>query len=246
VIVLDHVSKRFNGRSALEQVSFEIGKNQLCGFVGPNGAGKTTALRIISGYLSPDAGAVRVDGVDAVRDPRAASARVGYLPETAPSYPEMRVRDYLRFRAQVKGIAGGRAHAAIDQSLDKAGLDSVAKEIIGRLSRGFRQRIGIADALLGEPRVLLLDEPTAGLDPVQVREFREVLCAIAKSHTVLFSSHILPEVETLCDRLIILVGGKVVADGTLDNLREQHDLPAAASLEQVFVRLCPSGRAEVD
>ena len=237
MIALAGVSKAFGAARALHDVSFSVGAGEVVGFVGPNGAGKTTTLRLISGYLSPDAGTIAVDGIDVERDRRAACARIGYLPETVPLYREMRVADYLAFRARLKGVARNEVEAQVERALERTHTVEVRRRPIGVLSRGFRQRVGLADALVASPPVLLLDEPTAGLDPVQVREFRELLADLAGTHTVLLSSHILPEIEAVTDRVVMLAGGQVVADGDPAALRESAGLGAEASFEEVFIAL---------
>lgn len=234
MIRVDGVHKAYGRTAALTDVSFEIGAGQLCGFVGPNGAGKTTALRIIAGYLAADRGAVTVDGVSMADQPRRAAGRIAYLPEHNALYGDMRVEAYLRFRARVKGVARRGVAEAVDRALAAANLGERRRSVISTLSRGFRQRVGIADAVVAAPAALLLDEPMAGLDPVQVREFRELVRGLAGEHTVLLSSHDLAQIESLCERVVVLVGGRVVADGAPDQLRGDR------SLEDVFVELAAS------
>jgi ABC-2 type transport system ATP-binding protein len=231
VIRVEGLSKRFGRTTVLDAVRFEVPRGQIVGFLGPNGAGKTTTLRIITGFVAADAGRVVVDGVDLAADPARARARIGYLPETNPLYGEMRVYDFLRFRARIKAIRGRDIPARIEAVLSHAGLDERRRSTISTLSKGFRQRVGIADALLAAPPLLILDEPTAGLDPVQVRELRALLAELAGRHTVLLSSHQLAEVEAVADHLVVLVGGRVVAEGAPAELR------GAGSLEDRFVEL---------
>ena len=215
MIQVEGLVKRFGRTTALDGVSFTVERGQVVGFLGPNGAGKTTTLRIIAGYLPADGGRALVDGIDVAADPVAAQRRLGYLPEGAPAYDDMRVEDYLRYRARLKGAARSRVEAALTAA---RALD-VARRPIGQLSKGYRQRVGLADALVADPPILVLDEPTAGLDPNQIREVRDLIRELARERTVLLSTHILPEVEALAARVVILRAGKVVAEGSLDELR---------------------------
>ncbi len=242
MISLAGVSRRFGRIQALTSVSFSVARGEIVGFLGPNGAGKTTTLRILSGFLAPDSGTALVDGIDVALDPLGARARLGLLAENAPVYPEMRVRDFLMFRATLKNVARGERRACVDEAITRCALTEVATRPCGHLSRGFRQRLGLADAILARPPLLLLDEPTSGLDPNQVREFRELVRALPPAHTVLFSSHILPEVETLAPRVVILAAGRVVADGTPAELRARH--APDGTLEDVFARLTAARPAD--
>jgi ABC-2 type transport system ATP-binding protein len=219
MIELAGVSRRFGHVVALSDVSFRVARGEIVGFLGPNGAGKTTTLRIIAGFLAPDAGRVRVDGLDVAAHPLAVRARLGVLPENAPVYPEQRVRDYLWFRAALKDVPRAERRARVDEVAATCELGEVMDRPCGALSRGFRQRVGLADALIARPAALLLDEPTAGLDPNQIREFRALLRRLAPAHTVLYSSHVLPEVEAVAARVVILVKGRVVAEDTPAALR---------------------------
>jgi ABC-2 type transport system ATP-binding protein len=215
VIQVEGLVKRYGRITALDGVSFTVGRGQVVGFLGPNGAGKTTTLRIIAGYLPADGGRAVVDGIDVAADPIGAQRRLGYLPEGAPAYDDMRVEDYLGYRARLKGAPRARVAAALAaaRALDVAGRR------VGHLSKGYRQRVGLADALVAEPRILVLDEPTAGLDPNQIREVRELIHELSRERTVLLSTHILSEVEALAARVVILRAGKVVAEGELAELR---------------------------
>jgi ABC-2 type transport system ATP-binding protein len=214
MIRVDGLVKRFGRTTALDGVSFTVETGQVVGFLGPNGAGKTTTLRIVAGFLAADAGRVLVDGIDVGREPLAAQRRIGYLPEGAPSYEEMRVEDYVAYRARLKGAPRARVAAA----LAAAHVDDVAGRRIGQLSKGYRQRVGLADALVADPPILVLDEPTAGLDPNQIREVRDLVRELARERTVLLSTHILSEVEALAAHVVILVGGRVVAQGAAGEL----------------------------
>ena len=218
MILANGVSKRFGLVPAVTDLSFEVPRGSVCGFLGPNGSGKSTTLRMLTGLLRPDAGSISIDGVDAVTAWREARRRIGYLPESAPAYPEMRVEEYLAFRWRIAGRAGSKRDA-IARSVERCGLGEVRRRLVGTLSRGFRQRVGLAAALLGDPSVLLLDEPTEGLDPFQVREFRSLVREFAQGRTVLLSSHLLAEVETLCDRVVLILRGRLVASGSIESLR---------------------------
>jgi len=215
VIEASSLRKRFGRTVALDGVSFSVARGEVAGFLGPNGAGKTTTLRILSGYLLPDQGGARVDGIDVGERTRAAQSRLGYLPEGAPLPTDLRVDDYLRHRARLKGTDPGTVAAACERT----GASGVRRRPIGALSRGYRQRVGLADALLGDPPVLLLDEPTAGLDPNQIGETLALVRELGRDRAVLFSSHILSEVEAVATRVLILVGGTLRAQGTLAELR---------------------------
>ena len=205
---------RYAGRvTALDAVSFEARPGEVLGFLGPNGAGKTTAMRICTGYLAPTAGSVKVCGIDVADDPLAARARLGYLPESVPLYPELRVDEYLAYRAALKGVAHKDRRARIDEALAAVARVPERRRIIGQLSKGYRQRVGLADALLHRPDVLILDEPTDGLDPNQRRDTLALIATLGKERTVILSTHILPEVESVCARVVILDRGRVIAEG---------------------------------
>jgi ABC-2 type transport system ATP-binding protein len=219
VIQVENVSRRFGPTVALDGVSFRVGGGEIVGFLGPNGAGKTTTLRIAAGYLAPDAGRVLIDGIDVTAEPTRAQRRIGYLPENAPLPHDLRVADYLRFRARLKDVPRREVGARVEAAMARVAITAMAGRLIATLSRGYRQRVGLADALVGRPPALLLDEPTAGLDPGQIRETRDLLRELAREHTVLLSSHILPEVEAVATRVVILVRGRVVAEGAPDALR---------------------------
>jgi ABC-2 type transport system ATP-binding protein len=215
------LSKWFGRFLAVDSIDFSIEAGQVVGFLGPNGAGKTTTIRMISGYLPPTAGTITVDGFDAVRAWREVRQRIGYLPEAAPLYGEMRVREFLDFRAKLFGLPRADRRAAIDKALDRCKLIEVQHRPIHQLSKGFRQRVGLAAAIQHEPPVLILDEPTVGLDPSQILESRKLIRELAGKHTVLLSTHILPEVEVTCDRVLMIARGRIRAEGTIDELREK-------------------------
>jgi gliding motility-associated transport system ATP-binding protein len=217
VIRATDLHKSFSTGTALERVSFEARPGEVLGFLGPNGAGKTTTMRILTGFLPPTRGSVEVCGVPLDRDPRAARRKIGYLPENVPLYPEMRVEEYLRYRARLKGARGG-----IDDALAQAGVAGERRRIIGQLSKGYRQRVGLADALAHRPEVLILDEPTDGLDPNQRRAMLQLIGELGRERTVILSTHILSEVETVCGRVVILDRGRVVAEGRPAELARPH------------------------
>jgi ABC-2 type transport system ATP-binding protein len=223
MITVEGLSKSYGGTSfAVSDVSFRVEKGEVVGFLGPNGAGKTTTLRVIAGFLGMTAGKVTLAGHDVVTESTAARASVGYMPETVPLYPEMRVREYLEFRADLKRVPRDKRAGFLDLAMSQARVSSVADKLIGHLSKGYRQRVGLADALVARPPILILDEPTAGLDPNQIREIRSLVCELGREHAVLLSTHILPEVEATCDRALVISKGKLVAEGTIDELRERR------------------------
>jgi ABC-2 type transport system ATP-binding protein len=222
MIVVENLVKRYGAREAVRGLSFTVDKGEIVGFLGPNGAGKSTTLRILSGYLAPTSGRARVCGIDVEGDPLGAKEKVGYMPETVPLYPEMRVVEYLTFRAELKGVARKVRRSRVDDVIDKARVSEVANVVIGHLSKGYRQRVGLADALVADPPLLVLDEPTAGLDPNQIREVREVISDLRGSHTVLVSTHILSEVEASCTRAVVIAKGKLLAEGTLESLKDER------------------------
>ena len=214
------LSKVYGKRVAVDDVSFRVRAGEVVGFLGPNGAGKSTTLRMITGFLAPTAGRIQVDGVDAIAEPLEARARIGYMPEGVPLYPEMRVFEYLAYRAELKGIRGKKkVMAAVDRSLEQVATTDARERIIGQLSKGYRQRVGLADALLTDPPILILDEPTSGLDPNQIRGVRQLISSFAEDKTVFLSTHILPEVEAVCSRVIIIDRGKLVGEGAPGELR---------------------------
>jgi ABC-2 type transport system ATP-binding protein len=237
VIRVDQITKQLGGTEVLAGVSFEVDAKEVVGFVGPNGAGKTTTLRILAGFLCPDAGSVAIDGCDVVARRQAALHRIGYLPEATPLHPEMRVDEYLAFRGRLKGVGRRELAARIGEICERVALTDRRRQRIGQLSKGYRQRVGLADALIARPPVLLLDEPTSGLDPVQVRELRALFGELAADHTLLLSTHALAEVEAVCSRAIVLVGGRVVGDAPPAKLRERAGFSGDRSFEDVFVEL---------
>ena len=215
------LTKRFGSFTAISDVSFEVAPGEIVGFLGPNGAGKSTTMRILAGVFPPTSGQAVVAGFDVTEQPLRARSQVGYFPERVALYLDMTVREYLDYVAQVKGLEAGSRARSIDEALESAGVAHVAHRLIGALSKGYRQRVGIAQALLGRPPVLILDEPTAGLDPEQVAEVRNLICDLRGHCTVILSTHILPEVEATCDRVIIINKGKVLAVDTPLNLNHR-------------------------
>lgn len=221
MIECSDVVKRFGAFLALDRVSFHVGRERVAAFLGLNGAGKTTTLRILSCYMPPTAGRVSIGGMDTVRESDAVRQRLGYLPERVPLYDEMRVEEYLAFRARLKGLRGKAVGPALARVLSRCGLSKRSKSPIGTLSKGYRQRVGIADALIHDPPLLLLDEPTSGLDPDQRIEVRSLIRDEASQRTVLLSTHILPEAEAVCDDVVIIHGGRIRASGSLAGFREE-------------------------
>ena len=232
MIALEHVTKRYGNTTALQDVSLRIKKGEIVGLLGRNGAGKTTALNLMTGYFPPDEGQITVDGLDMLLNPRECKRRIGYLPEKPPLYDEMTVRDYLGFVCDLREVAPRAKKKHIDEILALCGLEENGHRVTGHLSRGFRQRVGIAQALCGSPEVLILDEPTIGLDPLQVVEIREMVRRLGEQHTILFSSHILSEVRQLCSTVIILHEGRLVRTMSL---KEQPE-------EGLNLRLVAAGR----
>jgi ABC-2 type transport system ATP-binding protein len=232
MIHVSNLTKYYGDYAAIQDVSFGVAQGRVVGFLGPNGAGKSTTMRILAGYLTATSGRATIDGLDVFWDPVAVRRRIGYMPENCPLYPEMRVTEYLRFRAGIKGMHGARRRQRIDYVLKRCWLADVGRQLIGTLSKGYRQRVGLADALLAEPPVLILDEPTAGLDPTQIRSTRALIRELGREHTILLSTHILSEVEMTCDGVIIIHQGRVAASGSLEELGRQ-----AGELGCLVVRL---------
>src|SRR6187399_569701 len=231
LISVENISKRYPTKTAIEGMSFNVEKGEILGFLGPNGAGKTTTMRIITGYMPASGGTVRIDGFDVGDNPIECRKRIGYLPENPPLYTEMTVTSYLRFVGKIKGVTSAKLAGEVDRVMDKVNITEVQGRIIAKLSKGFKQRVGIAQALLNDPPVLILDEPTIGLDPKQIHEVRELIKELAGKHTVILSTHILPEVEQTCHRVIIIDHGKIVAVDTPQNLRNQAQATSRTSLE---------------
>ncbi|HEY3174979.1 MAG TPA: ATP-binding cassette domain-containing protein [Candidatus Polarisedimenticolia bacterium] len=218
MIEVERLSKSFGGRPAVKEVSFRVAKGEILGFLGPNGAGKTTTMRILTCYMPASSGTARVAGFDVFEQSQEVRRRIGYLPENPPLYDEMTIRSYLDFVARIKGVPGRQVGARIDVVAARCGLGDVLSRVIGHLSRGYRQRVGLAQALINDPPVLILDEPTVGLDPAQIKEIREVIKGLAGEHTVIFSTHILSEVTAACSHVAIINYGEVVVSGPLSQL----------------------------
>ena len=219
MIEVENLTKRYTGHDAVADVSFTVGRGEIVGLLGPNGAGKSTIMRIMSCYLPATSGTVRVGGHDVFSEADEVRRCIGYMPENNPLHGDMRVREYLRFRASLKGLSRSRCRERLDVVLPQCGLTEVHRRLISQLSKGYQQRVGLADALIHDPELIILDEPTIGLDPHQIRSVRQLIKDLAPKHTVLISSHILPEVEMTCNRVVILHEGKILAADTTENLQ---------------------------
>lgn len=220
MIEVKRLTKTYGNVVAVRDVSFEVGAHEVVGFLGPNGAGKSTTLRIIAGFLGATRGKVTVNGIDIVEEPIRARGHIGYMPENVPLYPELRVAEYLRFRAELKRVPRAKRKDAVARAMRDVRIEDHENVVIGHLSKGYRQRVGLADAIVSRPAVLVLDEPTAGLDPNQIREVRELIRSLTEHHAVLLSTHIMSEVEATCDRALVIHRGRLVAQGTLGDLRK--------------------------
>ena len=251
MIQVDGLTKYYGARAAIRDLSFRISSGEVVGFLGLNGAGKTTTLKILAAVLLPSAGTVRIDGLDVARAPHALKQRIGYLPEQPPLYDEMTVGDYLRFVAELHGVSAARAPSAVEAVEERTDLRSVHRELLGALSHGYRQRVGVAQALVHGPSILLLDEPSKGLDPAQIIEMRSLLRGLRSTHTVLVSSHILPEIAQTCDRLLVIRDGELVAQGTEHELEQRLggsgsvvvEVRGAAAAAEAALRSVPGVRA---
>ena len=238
MIEIEKLSKRYRDIVAVNDISFNVAKGEIVGFLGPNGAGKSTTMKIITGFLPASGGTVKVAGVDVFEDPMTVRKSIGYLPEIPPVYPELTVSEYLRFVAKLKKIPKADLQSEIDRVIERLSLETVHRRLIRNLSKGYQQRTGFAQALLGNPPVLILDEPTVGLDPRQIGEVRELIKELSGAHTVILSTHILQEVVATCERVVIINRGQIVADNTLAKLVAEHaDQSSAQSLEQIFLSL---------
>jgi ABC-2 type transport system ATP-binding protein len=232
VIEVSHLTKQYGNHLAVDDVSFTVADGQICGLLGPNGAGKSTIMNILTGYLSATSGQVTVAGHPLPEEADAAKACVGYLPEQPPLYPEMTVQEYLTFAAELKGVKKAERKEQVCRAARRTGLETVLPRLIRSLSKGYKQRVGIAQALLGSPRLIILDEPTVGLDPAQVIEIRKLIRELGRAHTVILSSHILSEVQAVCQQILILSKGHLAAAGSLEELTAD-----GKSLEEVFLEL---------
>jgi ABC-2 type transport system ATP-binding protein len=242
LIEVQGLTRFYADRPAIQDLTFSVPRGQVLGFLGPNGAGKSTTMRILTGYLGPGSGTATVAGFDVVDQSLEARRRIGYLPETTPLYKEMRVAPFLDMMCRLRGVAGSMRRARVDAAIEACGLTDRRHEVIGRLSRGLRQRVGLAQAIVHDPEVLILDEPTAGLDPAQTRETRELIVELGRQHTVILSSHILPEVSATCERVLIINHGRLVADDTPANLARSVAGGERAEIEMVLV----GDRAEIE
>jgi ABC-2 type transport system ATP-binding protein len=221
MIQLDRLTKRFGSITAVDHISFSVGRGEIVGLLGPNGAGKTTTMRMLTTFLPPTSGRAALAGHDVLDEPLEVRRRVGYLPESVPLYTEMRVREYLLYRAKLKDVPFSKRRGAINEVIARCQLGDVEERILGHLSKGYRQRVGLAETMLHDPDILILDEPTAGLDPIQIREVRALIRELGQRHTILLSTHIMSEVEAVCGRVIIIAQGKIALDEQLDRLKTE-------------------------
>ena len=231
MIDIQNLTKSYGRFTAVKNLSFQVGAGQVVGFLGPNGAGKTTTLRMLTGYLPPTSGTASIAGYDIFKDSVKARQQIGYMPENVPLYDDMRVREYLKFRANIKGMSGRDARNNITETIETCGLTHMRKRMIKTLSKGYRQRVGLADALLNSPQLLVLDEPTNGLDPNQIRSIRRLIKKLGESHTILVSSHILSEVEMIADHIVIIDGGQIQASDSPQNLIDGMRAAGRISIE---------------
>ncbi|MEX1201297.1 MAG: ATP-binding cassette domain-containing protein [Methylophaga sp.] len=218
----EQLSRRFGLQTAVQSVSFSVVQGEVLGFLGPNGAGKSTTMKMLTGNLAPDSGKVLINGIDLLADPKAAKRHIGYLPENPPLYRELTVREFLIFCARLHGLSNKQIQPAVDDVIERCGLQTMQRRLIGQLSKGYQQRCGIAQAIIHQPDVVILDEPTSGLDPIQIQQIRQLIRDIAHQHSVILSTHILPEVEMLCDRVQIMHQGQLVFSDTLQALQSQR------------------------
>lgn len=232
MITVKELTKRYARNTAVDHISFEIQKGQIVGFLGPNGAGKTTTMRMLTCFLPPTAGTATVAGFDVLEEPMEVKKRIGYLPETPPVYPEMRTGEYLEFVGRLKGLPKSELAKRVDYVCERCAVADMRDRLIGKLSKGYRQRVGLAQAIIHNPDVLILDEPTAGLDPKQINETRDLIKSLAGDHTIILSTHILPEVEQTCEQVIIINKGKVIATDSVNNLQNR-----ARGAESVLVEV---------
>ncbi len=231
MITAKELTKRYARTTAVDQITFEVAKGQIVGFLGPNGAGKTTTMRMLTCFLPPSAGTATVAGFDVLEQPLEVKKRIGYLPETPPIYPEMDTSEYLKFVGKLKGLSGAELQKRVDYVCDRCAIADVKSKLLGKLSKGYRQRVGLAQAIIHNPDVLILDEPTAGLDPKQINETRDLIRGLAGDHTIILSTHILPEVEQTCEQVIIINKGKLVATDSVRNLQARARGAEAVVLE---------------
>lgn len=217
-----HLTRVYGGREAVSDVSFNLNKGEVLGFLGPNGAGKSTTMKMITGNLAPSAGSVKICGIDMIENPKEAKALIGYLPETPPLYRELTVDEFLSVAARLHGVRRAHVKKAVERAKERCGLTEMSKRLIENISKGYQQRVGIAQAIIHTPMVVILDEPTVGLDPIQIRDIRALIKELGGEHSVILSTHILPEVEIVCDRVQIIHQGKLVFNGNIDVLKQQR------------------------
>lgn len=250
MIEVSNLTKRYAGHTAVADISFTVARGEIVGLLGHNGAGKSTTMRILSSYLPATSGTVRVAGLDVFSESREVRRRIGYMPENNPLHHDMRVREYLKFRARLKGLKRRHSRERVDVVMEQCGLTDVSRRIVGQLSKGFRQRVGLADALVHEPELLILDEPTIGLDPQQIRSVRQLIKNLGQTHTVLISTHILPEAEMTCNRMMIMGGGKILASGTPEELQQfmaaSSQIVAEIGAPVEELQECWAGIAEIE
>lgn len=243
MITVEHLTKRYGSTLAVNDLNFSVDAGEILGFLGPNGAGKTTTMRMLTGYMPPSEGTAKIAGFDVLEDSLAVRQRIGYLPETPPLYREMTVQGYLHFVASIKGVSAGDRPRRVDWAMERCGLTERRHQLIRKLSKGFRQRVGIAQAIVHDPPVIILDEPTVGLDPKQIIEVRNLIKSLAGDHTIILSTHILPEVSMTCNRVVIIQKGRVVATDTIDQLlnrsdnRTQYELKLSGNLQALQAAL---------
>ena len=243
MITVEHLTKRYGSTLAVNDLNFSVDAGEILGFLGPNGAGKTTTMRMLTGYMPPSEGTAKIAGFDVLEDSLAVRQRIGYLPETPPLYREMTVQGYLHFVASIKGVSAGDRPRRVDWAIERCGLTERRHQLIRKLSKGFRQRVGIAQAIVHDPPVIILDEPTVGLDPKQIIEVRNLIKSLAGDHTIILSTHILPEVSMTCNRVVIIQKGRVVATDTIDQLlnrsdnRTQYELKLSGNLQALQAAL---------
>jgi len=235
MITVKELTKRYARNTAVDHISFDVAKGQIVGFLGPNGAGKTTTMRMLTCFLTPTSGSATVAGYDVLEQPLEVKKRIGYLPETPPLYPEMETAEYLAFVGKLKGLSGAELRKRVDYVCDRCAVADVKNKLLGKLSKGYRQRVGLAQSIIHNPDVLILDEPTAGLDPKQINETRDLIKSFGGDHTIILSTHILPEVEQICEQVIIINKGKLVATDSVHNLQNR-----ARGAESVLIEI--SGR----
>ncbi|HEV7867838.1 MAG TPA: ATP-binding cassette domain-containing protein [Chthoniobacteraceae bacterium] len=231
MIQVENLTKRYAGFTAIDNLSFEVAKGEIVGFLGPNGAGKSTTMKILTSYMPATSGRASIAGFDVFEQSLEARRHLGYLPENTPLYTDMRVGEYLRYRANLKGVARSKVREAVGEAVEMCNLREVERKLIGNLSKGFRQRVGLADALVHDPDLLILDEPTIGLDPNQIRQVRELIKNLGGKRTVLISTHILPEVEIMCSRVIVIHKGRIRASDTAENLLKNHRASGSMRIE---------------